>query len=79
MTKQPKNQKNMNPKVLFEPNIWSKLHLVNFNVLIEKVEKFILQFSVLPPNKHEKTTHLHYLQNTWVQFKTDLTIYFFNC
>ena len=36
-TEQPKNH-----KYCFEPNIWSNLHLVNFDMLIEKVKIFTL-------------------------------------
>ena len=42
MTMGPKKQKNIRLKVRFEPNILSNLHLVNFDMLIEKVKKLLL-------------------------------------
>ena len=42
MTKQPKKQKTKDRKYCFEPNIRSNLHLVNFDVLIEKVKMMSL-------------------------------------
>ena len=34
-----KKKKTQDQKCCFVPNIWSNLHLVNFNLLIEKVKK----------------------------------------